>query len=163
MKTSSVIRFLSSALFCVCCMASLSLLQSCGDDNDNDRGNVIDLPAGLDKQWIMEGDGIETTSVVYDLSHKGRFHVLWQPTAEYAARAEMNSAYYYLYNPAGIVDVDIDTKTGIIYVNTTTMGTIKVSNLTDESAMFDGRQFHVAKTKIKYVGEWRYINDPILQ
>ncbi len=114
----------------------------------------------LFQQWIINGDGSDyAKAVIYDLSKKGRFEILQQPTAEYAAKAEMLPDKFYLLYPFE-AEYEIDVKTGVIYLHAN-MGVYKLTNLTAESVRIDGRLFSAVKEKIQSAGNWRHIDEPL--
>ncbi len=160
MKTSFFSRFVQRSFIFVCCLSFVVVaFSSCGDD-DKDSPSGTDLPEMLFQQWIINGDGSDyAKAVIYDLSKKGRFEILQQPTAEYAAKAEMLPDKFYLLYPFE-AEYEIDVKTGVIYLHAN-MGVYKLTNLTAESVRIDGRLFSAVKEKIQSAGNWRHIDEPL--
>lgn len=157
MKTTTLFRYIGFGILSLCCVAGSLSLTSCGDD---DKEDTVTLPQALYKQWRASGDGVETNAVIYDLTSSKYLYVLWQPTQQYASKAEMSTEHFYMYAPSSYT-ADIDVATGTIRLNTSVMGVIKITDLTEGSLKIDGRTFTAATSKVKSAGDWRIVESPL--
>ena len=155
MKKVNIIHRIGNSIVAVLCViAAAFTLTGCGDD----EAKETKLPTILFQQWIGPGDGYEAQNTVYDLSKQGKISMLQQPTAAYAAQAGMSAANFYLVASFPI-DVEMDTKTGVIYINDGAGGNIRATNLTETRVYFEGVAFQALTEPVKSAGNWKYIDD----
>lgn len=159
MKTTAFIQSFSKFTLAMACVIVFALaLTGCNDDEPKE----IKLPTILFKQWIAPSDGLESRYIVYDLSKNGKMSILQMPTDAYAAEAGMLANNFYLTTSFPI-EVEIDTKTGVIYILDIQGGAIKATNLTEGDVMFDGVMFEALTETVKSAGNWKYVNDKPLE